>query len=181
MVLAVGGIGFEVRCSLHTAGFVRKDHEALLYTHLHVTDGVPSLLGFASPLERAICRKLLGVAGVGPAIALAALSMDTPQRVAATIGRSDVAALRRVKGIGPRTAERICLELRDAVATLDDDSVTGTSATDREFEDAVGALMTLGFAQKEARKRIETTRRKHPDLAADELTRQALRETGASA
>jgi Holliday junction DNA helicase RuvA len=177
LVMAVGGIGFELRCSLHTSRHVKQGEKAFLYVHLHVTDGVPSLLGFTTQLERTLCRKLLSVAGVGPTIALAALSTDAPDKVAMAIGRGDAAALRRVKGIGPRTAERICLELRD-IGQMLAQSAGGLaeSLQDGSLEDAVAALMTLGFTPKEARARAEGARKKHPDSGADELTRQALRK-----
>jgi Holliday junction DNA helicase RuvA len=132
-----------------------------VFTILHVVDGTPSLLGFASRGERELARKLLGVSGVGPSIALALLSVLAPAELARAIARGDTAALRSVKGVGQKTAERLCLELRDAMAKLDLGPVEagGRPAHDQANDDAIAALVTLGYSEKDARDKLDKARR----------------------
>jgi Holliday junction DNA helicase RuvA len=182
VVLRVGGTGYDLRVSLHSGERIREGAEVLVYVHMHVTDGVPTLLGFSTRMERELCRKLLSVAGVGPSIALAVLSTDAPERVAAAIERGEAGALRKVKGIGPKTAQRICLELKDSLQVLALVSEKGvTIERDREADDAVAALVTLGFADRDARRRVENLRAGRPKADAGELTRLALRDSAARA
>ncbi|MBL9076072.1 MAG: Holliday junction branch migration protein RuvA [Planctomycetes bacterium] len=165
-VLRCGGVGYECRVSLTTATQLEVGRTQQVFTLLHVVDGTPSLLAFATRDERDLARRLLAVSSVGPAVALALLSVYAPAQLAAAIARDDVAALRRVKGIGQKIAERLCLELRDAMAAFhtaaDGPTVTlpGQSA-----DDAVAALVTLGFSEKDARDKVERVRRR-PDGAA---------------
>ena len=181
VVLRVGGVGYDVRTSMGSAEQVRLGSEATLFTHLHVVDGVPTLLGFATRGERDLCRKLLSVSGVGPSIALALLSGDAPARLVRAIEQEDVGALRKVKGIGPKTASRICLELKESLRALVlDDAGPGGRPADRTEDDAVAALVTLGFADREARRRIATLRKAEPTLDAEHLIRRALQEEAAS-
>src|SRR5688500_6514335 len=114
-VLRAGGVGYEFKVSLTTAGALQRGEHRTLFTILHVVDGMPTLLGFATRSERDLARKLISVAGIGPTLALAMLSVWSPAEVVAAFARSDVAALKRVKGVGQKTAERLCLELRDAL------------------------------------------------------------------
>ncbi len=160
-VLRCGGVGYEVRVSLTTASQLQVGSTCQLFTILHVVDGTPSLLGFATRAERDLARRLLGVTNVGPSIALALLSVHSPADLASAIGEGDVEALKRVKGVGQKTAERLCLELRDAVHKLDlgtrdpgDRPLPSQSA-----DDAVAALITLGYSEKDARERVDKARR----------------------
>lgn len=158
-VVRCGGVGYECRVSLSTATNLRVGSEQQVFTLLHVVDSVPSLLGFASRAERELARRVLGVSGVGPTIALALLSVYTPHELAAAIARDDAAALRKVKGVGQKTSERICLELRDAMQKLDLDGgsapLPGSAAPRQNTDDAVAALVTLGFAEKDAKDKVE--------------------------
>ena len=117
-------------------------------------DGV-SLFGFSSEREKSMFLQLIGVSGVGPKLALTALSGMTTEQFAAAIVRSDVKALSKIKGVGKKTAERIVLELRDKVskdyeAVGETDVVTSAAKSEGANEDAVLALMTLGYTKQEA-------------------------------
>lgn len=178
-VLRVHDVGYELKVSLSTASQLHVGRTSTLFTILHVVDGTPSLLGFASRSERELARKLLATSGVGPSTALAILSHYSAAEVVRAIASSDVATLKRVKGIGQKTAERLCLELRDAVQKLDiaplDAQATGKPiAVD---EDAVLALLTLGYSEKEAREKLAKAREKRRELAAaatEELVKAVL-------
>lgn len=176
VVLLAGGVGYEIRVPAGTLAEAPLGTTALLHTILHVTDGVPMLLGFASRDERELARRLLQVSGVGPALALTVLSAFRPQELVDVVARGDHATLKRIKGIGAKTAERLCLELRDQVAKL----ALGAGgvvvpAAPRATEDAVAALVVLGYAEKEAREKVQSVRGRHPDAATEELVKTVLR------
>lgn len=162
-VVRCSGVGYELRISLESASALHVGQQAQVFTILHVVDGTPSLLGFATRAERELAKKLLAVSGVGPSIALALLSVLAPHDLAHAIAHGDTAALKAVKGVGQKTAERLCLELREAMQKLDLPA-TG-AAGDRPLpsqsaDDAIAALVTLGYSEKDARDKVERVRRR---------------------
>jgi Holliday junction DNA helicase RuvA len=170
-VVRCAGVGYEVRISLTSASALKVGQPCQVFTVLHVVDGMPTLLGFASRAERELARKLLAVSGVGPSIALALLSVLAPADLAHAIARGDTAALKAVKGVGQKTAERLCLELRDAMAKLDLGPVDGggRSLASQETDDAIAALVTLGYAEKDAREKVDKVRRGKDAPAAGDV------------
>jgi Holliday junction DNA helicase RuvA len=161
-VVRCGGVGYDLRISLESASALRVGAEAQVFTILHVVDGTPSLLGFATRAERELAKKLLSVGGVGPSIALALLSVMAPAALAHAIAHGDTAALKAVKGVGQKTAERLCLELREAMAKLDLPAVdaAGRALPSQSADDAIAALVTLGYSEKDARDKVERVRRR---------------------
>ena len=156
VVLRAGGVGYELEVPTSTASALQVGAEQKVYTILHVVDSVPTLLGFAQRGDRDLARRLLNVSGVGKAMSLAILSTYEPQEVVGAILRGDHAALQRVKGVGAKTAERLCLELRDHVAKLDLGAAAAAETTPLPdaAEDAIAGLLTLGYTDKEARKKV---------------------------
>lgn len=165
VVVRCAGIGFDVRVSLNSAADLRVGETQKVFTMLHVVDSVPSLIGFSTVAERELARRLLSVTNVGPAIALALLSVYPPADLAGRIAADDAAALKAVKGVGQKTAERICLELREVVTKLDlgAPTVAGTAqpAGATEDDDAIAALVTLGFKENDARSKVDKARKRH--------------------
>lgn len=165
-VVRCAGVGYEVRVSLTSASELVVGQTQTLLTILNVVDGTPSLLGFSSQAERELARRLLAVTNVGPAIALALLSVHSPRELAARIAADDAAALKAVKGVGQKTAERICLELREVVGKLDlgapaPGEVPGAAGKADLDDDAIAALVTLGFKENDARTKVEKARKQH--------------------
>jgi Holliday junction DNA helicase RuvA len=161
-VVRCGGVGYELRISLNSASELRVGETRVVYTMLHVVDGMPSLLGFATRAERELGKRLLSVGGVGPTIALALLSVFAPADLAHAIAHGDVAALKSVKGVGQKTAERLCLELRDAMGKLDlaaAAAASGRPLPSQSADDAIAALVTLGYSEKDARDKVDRARR----------------------
>jgi Holliday junction DNA helicase RuvA len=118
------------------------------------------------------------VSGVGPAIALGILSTYDPASFGRTILDGDVAALKRVKGVGGKTAERLCLELRDKITQLDLPGAEPTPAPDSQppaAADAVAALMTLGYVEKDAAARVAKAIEADPGASTETLIRAVLR------
>jgi len=175
-VLRVAGVGYELRVSLTTAAALHPGHTQQLFTILHVVDGMPSLLGFATAGERDLARRLLATSGVGPTLALSLLSFHTPPELVATIRRGDVPALKRVKGVGQKTAERLCLELRDVLDKLDIGNVAKDAVLvpQQPADDAIAALVTLGYSEKEARDKVEKVRPRVPDGSTEQLVKAVL-------
>jgi Holliday junction DNA helicase RuvA len=176
-VVRCSGVGYECRVSLSTSVQLVVGKIQQLFTILHVVDGSPSLLGFSTPAERELARGILNVTGVGPAIALALLSVYEPRDLAATIARSDAKALVRVKGVGNKTAERLCLELRDVMHKLDLGVVSGEPTTvlpSQTADDAVAALVTLGYSENDARNKVAKARGKAADSDTETLVKTVL-------
>jgi Holliday junction DNA helicase RuvA len=162
VVVRCAGVGYDVRISLNSATDLKVGTTQKLFTILNVVDGMPSLLGFSTQPERELARRLLAVTNVGPAIALALLSVYTPADLAKRISADDDAALKAVKGVGQKTAERICLELREVVTKLDLGMPTtagGTASITADDDDAIAALVTLGFKESDARNKVDKARK----------------------
>jgi Holliday junction DNA helicase RuvA len=176
VVLRAGGIGFEVRVPLGTLEQTPPGSPATLHTILHVVDGMPTLLGFATRAERELARKLMSVSGVGPALTLAMLSTCPPSDLQQAIATGDLALLKSIKGIGNKTAERLCLELRDQVGRLPTGPATGAAVLQPPgVEDAVAALVTLGYGGKEAREGVRRAHDRSPQATPEQLVKAVLR------
>ena len=161
LIETAGGLGFEVACSYSAFSSLAGKTEGELYTYLQVGENGTALYGFSSQEEKNMFLKLITVSGVGPKMGIAVLSGLNTADLATAIATSDVKRLSSVKGLGKKTAERIILELRE--------KVTAPSANSSEKgapvpviqdgdEDAVVALMTLGFTRSESEKAIARAR-----------------------
>jgi Holliday junction DNA helicase RuvA len=118
LVIAVGGLGLEIASTRAAERVAAPGEEATVITHLHVREDALQLFGFGSTRERALFRLLLGVSGVGPRLALAIVSAYPADELERAIGAQDVALLSSVSGVGRKTAQKICVELRDRVAPV---------------------------------------------------------------
>ena len=153
------GIGYEVCCSSSAFCELVNAGQGELYTYMAVREDGVYLYGFISPEEKNMFLKLLTVSGVGPKVAVSVLSAMSLSNLALMIATSDVKGLSKIKGLGKKTAERIILELREKITSLDisetakDDTVVPAVEVD---EDAVIALMSLGFSKTESVKGVET-------------------------
>src|SRR3954447_19712031 len=112
LVLA-GGVGYEVHISLQTYYRLEGKPQVALDIYTHVREDMLSLYGFASPEEKAAFEKLISISGIGPTLAQKILSGIDPPDLADAIARTDTRKLSSIPGVGKKTAERICLELRD--------------------------------------------------------------------
>ncbi len=147
-VLDVGGVGYKVFVSEETLKTLPTIAGAALslWTHLAVRENALDLYGFAAREELEFFELLLGVSGIGPKSALAILSLAPPETLARAIGASDSSYLTRVSGIGKKSAEKIIIELRDKIGTLE---LGGESLA--EEGEAIEALQALGYTLREAR------------------------------
>jgi len=174
-VIDCGGIGYLLSISLHTYGLLPEKGPCRLFTHLAIRDDAHVLYGFYNRDERELFRQLISVSGVGPNTAMAVLSGLDPKGVRDAIQRGDVGRLRSIKGLGQKTAERIIVDLRDKVGTADAGPLDVVMAQNKGRQEALTALVTLGFAKNAAEKSIDRVLKKHgADLEVEELVKLAL-------
>ena len=160
VVLENNGIGYEILCSATAAAKLSANKEGAVYTYFQLRDDGVSLYGFDNKAEKAMFIKLISVSGVGPKLGISVLSGMSLTDLATAIATSDVKSLSRIKGLGKKTAERIVLELREKISADEDGvliSPVGASNTvlSSEDEDAVIALMELGFSSADSRKAVQ--------------------------
>ena len=180
VILDVGGIGYELYCS---AGAFRKatvGEIAELFTYLQVKEDGVTLFGFESVKEKELFLKLITVSGVGPKMGIAVLSAMSGEEFARTIATADAKRLSTVKGLGKKTAEKIILELHGKISAAEvmganADEPTPVKATEGKLspadEDAVAALMGLGFTRAESVQGVKKAR----ELGADTVEEIILR------
>ena len=172
VVLAVGGVGYELLVPAQSlAKLPPQGRQARLFTRLLVRDEAMVLYGFATQDERSLFDHLITVSGVGPKVALAVLSVLTPDAIRRAVSSGDVAALTLVPGVGKKVAGRVILDLRDKVGAGGDGVVTGPLAEVRE------ALLSLGLTAQEARDALAALA-PDGDRPVEDLLREALRSVG---
>jgi Holliday junction DNA helicase RuvA len=158
VVLDVGGVGYHVFASSRTLAALEPDQAVTLIIETHIREDHFHLYGFADAAERDWFRLLVSVQGVGNKIGLAILSALSPERITQSIMAKDIAAFKAISGIGPKLAERIVTELKDKVAKLPVSNIVpiggkkkkNASAAEDATEDAISALVNLGYNRSEA-------------------------------
>ena len=178
VVIEAGGIGYHINVSLYTYTKLEKAEQAKLLTHFHVKEDQQTLFGFYDEAERNLFRFLIGVNGVGPSTALVVLSSMNPEEVRAAIIGEDVVSIRKVKGIGPKTAQRIILDLKDKLLKDNSEGPTMLSPQSNTLRtEALSALVNLGFARPAVQRALNRVLTKQPGVASpEELIKLALRE-----
>ncbi|MBI2194045.1 MAG: Holliday junction branch migration protein RuvA [Planctomycetes bacterium] len=173
LVIQVGGIGYRLQIPNSTFERVPDQGEAMVLTYLHVREDALKLFGFATLPEREMFEMLLSVSGIGPGIALAALSGGAIEQLKEMILTEDAQGLRRIKGIGKKTAERIIVELKEAVRRVSAVPSSSASTRLRNLEDAVLGLTALGYPRGVAQEAVRLAADK---LGGDARTEDLLRE-----
>ncbi len=180
LVLQVGGFAFRLRVPLHVCELAcGPDEELRLYTTLRIADDQYRLFGFESAQERNLFESLIGVSGVGPATGLGLLSGLSQAAIIAAVRSKDPKPLKAVKGIGTKTAERIVVDLQGRLPALDAPSDQArVGSPQRNLEDAVLALISLGFKEKISRKAVDKASNELGEgEPVSQLVRAALRYT----
>lgn len=179
LVVMAGGIGYEVRvpaCTVESAPPVGES--AVLYTYLHVRQDAIHLYGFDSARSRDLFVKLTSVSGFGSAKALSVLSIFSPEGFEKVVGDGDAEALTIIPGVGKKSAQRLLLEMKDKVESVCGDVPGLEEGTRQIFEEAVGALVQLGYSRLEAREAV----RKYPfderEASVEEILQCALKDMG---
>jgi holliday junction DNA helicase RuvA len=180
VIVSVHGVGYLAQIPLSSFEHLPPVGQRVrLLTHLVVREDAHLLFGFLSSAERDLFRLLLQhVTGVGPKLALAVLSGMTVSQFKSAVVHQDIAALARISGLGKKTAERIVLELKDKVGVAAAWEVAATGQQDgaAQVNDAVLALISLGFKQVEAQRALREVHDAGEKLETDELVRRALKK-----
>lgn len=184
LVVEVGGVGLHLHTTPATAAACTAGQEVTLATTLVVREESLTLYGFEGTEARALFEQVQTVSGVGPRLALAMLSVHSPDGVRQAIAGGDIAALTKVPGIGRKGAERIVLELKDKILALGVEPSVGSPAPSAATPDPLGgqvheALVGLGWSAKQADDAIGRVRAgEAPPASVSDFLRAALRELG---
>jgi len=179
LLLDVNGVGYEVEAPMTTFyALPEENQEVSLYVHLVVREDAQLLFGFSDRPQRELFRSLLKINGVGPKVGLAILSTLNTDDFIACIHREDAAMLTRVPGIGKKTAERMIIDMRDRIEEFGASAggittPTHTPSPENPVQDAVGALIALGYKSADANKAIRAV--ESDGHQRDDLIRNALR------
>ncbi|MBP3312516.1 MAG: Holliday junction branch migration protein RuvA [Butyricicoccus sp.] len=182
-VIDCGGVGYACHTSQNTVGALKMGKTARLYTYLYVREGAVDLFGFADQEELNCFKMLLGVSGVGPKAALAILSVAPPSQLALAIITEDAKLLTQAPGIGKKIAQRIVLELRDKMSKGQLEGAAGRAAEAiavpaagavNHVQEAVAALMVLGYTQAEAFTAMEGL--ETAGMEAEDIIRHCLKK-----
>jgi Holliday junction DNA helicase RuvA len=155
MVVECAGVGYELRVSLNTSSEIDEKKECVIFTQLIVREDAQILYGFHDKEERTMFNHLISVSGIGPNTAILMLSALRPSEIARAIQSEDLLTIKKIKGIGAKTAERVIVDLRDKVAKLGfTENNLGTRGNTTKFE-ALTALVSLGFDRKSVEKVLD--------------------------
>lgn len=183
IVIECGGIGYEILTYTSVLENLPSLHEEVkIITYMDVKEDDMRLFGFLTETEKSLFKQLISVSGVGPKGALSILNVLGPDNLVAAIISGDSKAISKANGIGAKTAQKVVLELRDRVSTegtiFDNDSVNGNTdsalnngSVNEAHNDAIEALVALGYSRSEALKAVKKT-----DAAkTEEIIKQALK------
>lgn len=159
IVIECGGVGFKCAVTQNTVGHLPQiGQDVMIYTHLNVREDAMELYGFYSTEEMTCFRQLISVSGVGPKAAIAILSVMSPESFAMAVAMNDSKTITKAQGVGTKTAQRICLELKDKLsfdlsAGADNSGIMmpeGVISANSNAAQAVDALIVLGFSKAQA-------------------------------
>lgn len=172
VVIDNNGMGYFLHISLATYSQLGNDEAVLLYTHQVIREDAHLLFGFITKDERSVFRSLLSVNGVGASTARMVLSSINPEEVRAAVANGQVSTFQKIKGIGAKTAQRIIVDLSGKIDKLD---LTGSDSGNSTRNEALSALITLGFDKTNAEKSIDKVLGQYNNLSVEELIKLALK------
>ena len=175
VIIECNGIGYFVLISLQTYTRIPDNENILLHTHLSIREDAHVLFGFYDKIEREIFKLLISVSGVGPSTAITMLSSMTTEQIQQAIANKDVIAIKSVKGIGDKTAQRVIVDLKDKILktfNISEDLLTSNNTIKNE---ALTALEVLGFSRKPSAKVVQSFLNESTDITIEELIKKALK------
>lgn len=174
VVVDCSGIGYMIHISLYTYGQISEEENITLYTHLQVKEDSHTLFGFYQAIERSVFRLLISISGIGASIARTMLSSMSPQEIQQAILNENLEAIKTVKGIGLKTAQRVLIELKDKVQKIEGFDEIPTSQNNRIKEETLSALEVLGYSRRQSEKVIDNILQSTPDIPVEGLIKKAL-------
>jgi Holliday junction DNA helicase RuvA len=176
VIVETGGVGYHINISLNTYSALGNVERCKIYTWLQVKEDSHTLFGFAEEGERRLFLHLISVSGIGAATCRMMLSSITPAEIQAAIINADVALIQQIKGIGAKSAQRIILELQDKLKKEGPDSLISMPLHNTTREEALSALIMLGFGKQVAEKAIDNAVKKaDQDLSVEQMIKIALK------
>ena len=178
VVIDTLNFGFKLQISLQTYSRLQAGSKAKLYIHHHLREDIELMYGFYDKEERSIFQHLIEVSGIGPNTARMMLSSMTSEEIRNAIISGDINRLKSIKGIGLKTAQRLLIDLKDKIAKgTGAPVITGgiTSLSDSRREEAVSALILLGFGKANVEKVVDGILRGDPVIALEELIKLSLK------
>lgn len=173
-IVETGGIGYMLNISLSTFSTLEGATEARLLVHEAIREDAYQLFGFATEQERQLFRLLIGVSGVGANTARMILSSITAPELETVIFSGDHARLKNVKGIGTKTAQRIIVDLRDKIKPSNDTLINQPIQSSDVFDEALLALVMLGFARPQSQKVLKKIFDADPLIRVEAAIKKAL-------
>ena len=176
VVIDAGGIGYHINISLHTYSLLNNSERCKLYTWLHVKEDGHTLYGFIDEGERRLFLHLISISGIGPNTGRMMLSSITPTEIQAAIISGNVSLIQKIKGIGPKSAQRVILELQDKLKKEGPDTLTAAPLNKTAKDEALSALVMLGFVRNAAEKVLDQELNKNNgELTVEQLIKYALK------
>ncbi|MGV3507810.1 MAG: Holliday junction branch migration protein RuvA [Sphingobacteriaceae bacterium] len=176
VVIDANGIGYQINISLNTYTKIKSQENCKLYTWLHVKEDAHTLYGFADEGERRLFLHLISVSGIGPGTGRMILSSVTPDEIQTAIVKGDVSQMQRIKGIGPKSAQRLILELQDKLKKEGIETLTDAPQYYTAKDEALSALVMLGFTKSLAEKTLDQTIKSSSEsLSVEQLIKNALK------
>lgn len=174
-VIDCGGVGYYVNISLNTYTAIQNLREAKLFVYEAIREDAYTLFGFRDKQEREMFELLISVSGVGPNTARMILSSLTVDDLMSVIASGNSGMLKSVKGIGAKTAQRIIVDLKDKVAGVGGAAAVAEQGSGEAYDEAVAALIMLGFTRAAVQKTVGKLLREQPTLKVEEIIKMALK------
>lgn len=179
IIVETGGVGFSVFTSSQATTRLTKNQQATIYTHLNVREDDMSLFGFLTKEERSVFRMLINVSGVGPKSALSILSCLSVDELRMAVLSDDYKAIAKANGIGPKTAQRLIIELRDKFHLEDvlggyEENTSDTAVPEDLVSEVAMALSSLGYSNVEALRAIKKVPNSE-GMSVEQLLKAALK------
>jgi Holliday junction DNA helicase RuvA len=176
VIVDVNGVGYECQVSLNTYSAISNQDSGQLFTYVHITENNQTLYGFAELSEKELFTQLISVSGVGAATARMMLSGMKPDEIIKAIVQSNARLLESIKGIGRKTAERLCLELKDKLSKNLNEMILTSSGSNKVEMDALNALVSLGIPKLNAEKALKNVIEANgTSIQLEDLIKKALK------
>ena len=185
-IIECNNIGFKCNISDHTFSSLKINQECFVFVHMSVKEDGIDLFGFSTSEELKCFKTLINISGIGPKAAISVLSQFTPQTLAIAVYNNDYKLITKCQGIGTKTAQRICLELKDKLeldelnssvlssfGNSGDINQNKKTADSLAFHEATEALKSLGYSETDI---LKTIQKYEPSLSVEEIIKKALKE-----
>jgi Holliday junction DNA helicase RuvA len=176
VIIEAGGVGYQLHISLNTFVAVKDQEKCKLYVWLHVKEDAHTLYGFSDEGEKRLFLHLISVNGIGPNTGRMMLSSITPIEIQEAIIKGDIDQIKRIKGIGPKSAQRLIIELQDKLQKEGSGTLISLPVNNTAREEALSALIMLGFAKSAADKAIDNVMKSNSEiLSVEQIIKTTLK------